>query len=460
MHAALSRARAAPLWIMLAAVTMPRSALGQASAYNDAIFKVHAGNCEREPRSTTQSGFLTLVDDQLGVVTALHGIVGCDTGRNGIRASNEAEDLRGLRITKVDVKRDLAFLRVGDTNVTALQPSPLMHELYANNEASPEIELSLIGYPHGVQKQLLTPVRLQPKDPIAPLRTIAGAAIRTFARRMSPHPNTDVLITDKSDPGHSGAPLLFDQRVAGVGLGGVPGSRTLAWAIPYAAGLVEWRSRRLEQEELERLADERSPRTVNAVSDWLTPSQPWSLGANFFTSLGPQNNTTLPGEHQGRGGAVAVKVPVRARLEVGIEGAITVFESLTSAEVGSSVEDRSLRAHLISATIGRPLRLGDSARLIPVAGAGVAVLQSTRLTRTATNISVQRQEEGFVEVVPALTAGLDFRFRLGQPLWIVASYRLDVLAGETEISASRFRHRAGLGVQWNFGDWNDRLSQN
>ena len=76
----------------------------QAQARHEHVFSIEAHDCRG--RDLRQTGFRTLVDGVVGIVTTLHGVVGCGS----VEAENGRDRLRGLGITRVDVSRDAAFL--------------------------------------------------------------------------------------------------------------------------------------------------------------------------------------------------------------------------------------------------------------------------------------------------------------------------------------------------------------
>ena len=76
----------------------------QAQNLHDNMFKVLGSGCRA--REFVQSGFRTTIDREVGIVTTLHGVIGC----RAVSAESEAEHVSGLYLSMVDVSRDVAFL--------------------------------------------------------------------------------------------------------------------------------------------------------------------------------------------------------------------------------------------------------------------------------------------------------------------------------------------------------------
>ena len=72
------------------------------------VFHVEAAGCKAPPDRRAQPGFR--LRGQRGIVTALHGVVGCSqiTAR---RAEGESQAIRGLTVELVDIEHDAALLR-------------------------------------------------------------------------------------------------------------------------------------------------------------------------------------------------------------------------------------------------------------------------------------------------------------------------------------------------------------
>ena len=68
------------------------------------IFRIQSEACRQQPSSKSLTGFR--LQGAPGIVTALHGVVGC--GR--LTARSAQETFTGLTIAKVDIDRDLVLL--------------------------------------------------------------------------------------------------------------------------------------------------------------------------------------------------------------------------------------------------------------------------------------------------------------------------------------------------------------
>jgi S1-C subfamily serine protease len=165
------------------------------------------------------------VKDQIGIVTALHGVVGCDD----IWAENTSGQylqLKTLRITAVDIDRDVAVLYSED--LAKLPASGL--ELSPDPLRAVRVE----GMPQG-NKGLGGKVELN-DPPLGPLDPVLGdKASGQLGPRNSPSLNKEILRLKGLEPGDSGGPILDgENRVAAIADGGLKGGASrVCWAIPY-----------------------------------------------------------------------------------------------------------------------------------------------------------------------------------------------------------------------------------
>ena len=186
----------------------------------DHVFRIV---CHHQTGIGTLSGFCTRVDGVSGIVTALHGVLHC----NEITASNLKQSLHGLRVKKVDVRRDVAFLTT-------------------QNETGPEIRagdarlhdtVRFVGYTLGITYQKSRPLEPDRIRPWAKLKELLPPHDRVeFQERGSPDP--DITVLSLSGPlthGESGGPILTESgQVIAVANGGLlKGTIGMNWAIPY-----------------------------------------------------------------------------------------------------------------------------------------------------------------------------------------------------------------------------------
>lgn len=191
------------------------------------VFKKNKENDSKERicPSNTLTGFRIKVGDKVGIVTALHGLVGC----NKITAVGH---YKKLKITQADIKRDVAFLYSSELENASSQLEPEQHSQYEG--------LYVIGHPLGITAQMRSEklrIRQPPREKFEDLlpRTLYDLFNRA-KKRGSPQLKVDVLsIEGHILPGHSGAPIFNgEDKVVGVANGGLEkGHSEIVWAIPW-----------------------------------------------------------------------------------------------------------------------------------------------------------------------------------------------------------------------------------
>ncbi len=195
---------------------------------SDYIFRITAQDCLFIPKSRVQTGFQ--VKGAAGIVTALHGVADCDT----LQALNDNGEIvwEGLTIAGVDVARDVAV--IAPTNGALLSGDEGLD--IADNIEEDYASLLVIGYPGGRTRQAPSSrIQFIQKEPLS--RFLSSDPPPTaFITRSSPQKDIDVLTLEADMvPGHSGAPLLTDDRtLLGIIDGGLrQGAIGQAWAIPW-----------------------------------------------------------------------------------------------------------------------------------------------------------------------------------------------------------------------------------
>ncbi|MEZ4631449.1 MAG: hypothetical protein R2880_12210 [Deinococcales bacterium] len=188
-----------------------------------AIFKLRVSNCTDE-RELALTGFL--LPSEGGLITALHGVVGCET----IHAGNNWGNFRHLSISKVDVKHDVVLLVSPELTELSNQ-EPLLGLSIGTSQAA----IKVISYPLNLSASLeSSSLALRGDDGLEFLyNRIPLEELSDFEACGSPDVEIEVYdIEGALRPGESGAPLLNEAfEVIGVVMGGLNrGFDDIAWA--------------------------------------------------------------------------------------------------------------------------------------------------------------------------------------------------------------------------------------
>jgi len=197
-------------------------------ARNPFVYLVKAFDCQFEPRSRTLTGFR--VNGMKGIVTALHGVA--DSRRIMVQNQTGIQFRQPLRIMRVDVERDLAFLSSAE-----IEAAPADGFEIAQNIDWNQLErLQVIGHPYGAGGKAMEHLELR-NPALGSLHDIVPPTplLRLVNRRS---PSTEMPVVSLRGlivPGFSGAPLLNSQnKVVAVANGGLAGGSTgHVWAIPW-----------------------------------------------------------------------------------------------------------------------------------------------------------------------------------------------------------------------------------
>lgn len=189
------------------------------------IFRIKASGCPRAPATRVQTGFR--VKGEVGIVTALHGVVECKS----VTAQSGNDVVDGLIIAKVDIERDIALLwsqSLAAKGMDGLEPGAII-SIQGDYEL-----VRVIGYPQGLTRPKTTvDVKITARTQLIDL--LPDKDISALDKRSSPAVDIDVLsVQAPVVPGHSGAPFIDrNGRIIGVGSGGLDlGRIDSAWAIP------------------------------------------------------------------------------------------------------------------------------------------------------------------------------------------------------------------------------------
>jgi hypothetical protein len=149
----------------------------------DQIYQIVAGGCPTG--QIMQTGFR--VRGLPGIVTALHGVVGCRTIT--AHGAGDSDSFPNLNLTSVDLARDVALLTTAGLDASqGLLPISSLEKL--RNVAQPGAPLMVVGYPGGRKGQTTTHLNARR---LRPLREEAGPAADALNRRGSPSLDTTVL---------------------------------------------------------------------------------------------------------------------------------------------------------------------------------------------------------------------------------------------------------------------------
>lgn len=229
-------------------------------AQSEHIFLVKMIGCASGPKERSQTGFR--IRGTKGVITALHGVVGC----NEIKVQSETGKILFdvVRISRVDVKNDVALLSSSELEGAGNEGITLAATTV---QLTPQQKVVVVGHPYGISSirtnlELRTPPTKRLQEIIPP-----GDILRSLDNRASPAiQNTIVFMQGTILPGHSGAPV-FDSNlnviaVANGGLGG--GMSEIVWAIPF--NNIQWESANENQSVRTRLSQLASDSSASLFS--------------------------------------------------------------------------------------------------------------------------------------------------------------------------------------------------
>ncbi|MHA6262796.1 S1 family peptidase [Arenibacterium sp. CAU 1754] len=214
--------------LLLFAALLPQSALAQ----QEHVYRIKASRCMTPPETRVQTGF-RVKGWEGGLVTALHGVAGCDHITADRPGSNE--EYSDLNDYSIDLKRDLAF--VSGASLRGREDGLEWHP-----RGLPENpNLTVIGFPSSMQDFWEMQVTMESRA-LFSLEAFVPYEIRiALDQRKSPALDAKVLrLNGNLQPGHSGAPVLDDKgRLVAMGLGGLrDGTVGIGWAMPLRG--VEW----------------------------------------------------------------------------------------------------------------------------------------------------------------------------------------------------------------------------
>jgi hypothetical protein len=235
-------------WIVLATLAATMAVSSTASAqYEVFVYRIVARECPiradegrlladipDEPRRTrVQTG--VRVAGYRGIVTALHGVAGCErisgeTGHSGARS------VRRAQVTRVDIANDLAFLAAPEITDTAGIP-------LATSGCTRGEVVEVIGFPEAGEYHRRGWPRVEAcSRPLREIFTSGTGPYNSIEARASPLLTSSVTSIDGVlTHGHSGAPILRHWEtpdrveIVALGSGGLrDGTTHVTWAIRAA----------------------------------------------------------------------------------------------------------------------------------------------------------------------------------------------------------------------------------
>lgn len=205
------------------------------------IYQITAEECPQNPNRRLQTGFAVSNGNVTGIVTALHGVIGC---KNIIATPDNAIPIRNLEVSHVDIDHDIALLT---TQTLPISFSGIKHfisdfnDLNISCESTTSEPVIVLGYPRAAnfkekREGVISCVRnLKQKLSDDPNRTEEYEVQKALRIRNSPHLKIDIFDVKVSGVTHgdSGAPIFKKDtdRLLGVTIGGLGTGNV--WGIPW-----------------------------------------------------------------------------------------------------------------------------------------------------------------------------------------------------------------------------------
>ena len=288
---------------------------GKATAQREHVFFVKANGCTGRYPTRTQTGFR--VRGVHGVVTALHGVVGC----RGIDVKTDNGDAvwTRLSIVRVDIERDVAIV----SNAVLDSAQAVGLEAASQPVTQDPQAVRVFGHPYGMKTQVDDYIAHPPTQHFIDLiPPTFPAVIALLTSRKSPAVNTNMLELQGSlVPGHSGAPVLLPTyQVVAVANGGLyAGTVGRSWVIPWSD--ITW------SDDLTALTSLNSedPSVLFSFDERFVPAYPISLSrrdsSGDLLGTGRQMTTTID---LASTGSLSATTEVSATQNDGFCGAVTV----------------------------------------------------------------------------------------------------------------------------------------
>jgi hypothetical protein len=150
-----------------------------------AIYRLEARQCQSEPTTRSLTGFR--LTGQPGLLTALHGVVGCNLVVARRADGDKNYRFVDLKIRRVDFDYDIAEL-VGPADLERAPQLPV-----AGYRPMAGAQLYLAGFPIGVQDLLLSHAEIRIGPGTRTWQAMSPAAAEVMTNRESPKVTSPML---------------------------------------------------------------------------------------------------------------------------------------------------------------------------------------------------------------------------------------------------------------------------
>lgn len=215
------------LTVVLVALLTPPGALGQSA--RPAIFLINASLCPGVQSSRSLTGFRAA--GTAGVITALHGVAGCQHIR--LQADQGPILAEPVLVTQMEINSDIAVLDSSELE----NKFPATFSVSQSN-LRPDQQLQALGYPENLLKVLRTTVQVRNPAVVPLANLLSKDLLGQLNDRNSPSTLLNVIsIQGNLLPGHSGGPIFdLNNAVVAIADGGLKeGMVAISWAIPIAS---------------------------------------------------------------------------------------------------------------------------------------------------------------------------------------------------------------------------------
>lgn len=213
-----------------------------------------------------QTGFK--LKNEKGIITALHGVAGYE-GKISVTSAATGKTINdNIFIVKVDIAHDICVISSKLIDVFPSGEGYIANDKYITSDLRGKT-VKVVGFPLGMGAKQNIDVKLDNDNPVIELQSYLPPSVAVaISNRKSPHPEIDIIPLHGSVvPGHSGAPVLYQDRVIGMADGGLKsGTVGFGWAIMMGSlGKLSW-SKLIRDNEYNRLAVRRDELFSNEIA--------------------------------------------------------------------------------------------------------------------------------------------------------------------------------------------------